>query len=76
MFSTTSEWQQVNGVKRNFDVKRDFQRKLEQLEKRTDAAVAKLVRKQIFERQGRQGQMKTLLPGSMSKYEQVEHMAI
>ena len=39
--------------KKNWDIKRDFQRKLATLERKTEQAMVKLIRKQILESQGR-----------------------
>jgi hypothetical protein len=42
----------MSAIKKNFDIKRDYQRKMERLEARTEKAMALLIRKQVLEQQG------------------------
>ena len=47
------EWMAPTASKRNWDIKRDFHRKLEKLEKRTESAMVSLIRRQVLEAAGR-----------------------
>lgn len=47
------EWMLPTAKKTNWDIKRDFNRKLHVLENRTEAAMAVLIRRQILESQGK-----------------------
>ncbi|CAD7971951.1 unnamed protein product [Amoebophrya sp. A120] len=47
------DWMAPTASKKNWDIKRDFTRKLQKLEKRTETAMVKLIRKQLLESQGK-----------------------
>ena len=46
------EWMSMSAMKKNWDIKRDFTRKHRQLSRKTEKAMAGLIRQQILERRG------------------------